>query len=136
MTASALRLRNAASGLATMNTWGASLEVSLSMLEPIELTYELHLLPRGRIAFRRWRYELWHGPQLLAAGWRLSALHAQRALGAQAIRYAHRMHGLHLLHPEQARGTEEAPWGGRRVAVESGDLRVMLTPRALLDAAA
>ncbi|HWD64265.1 MAG TPA: hypothetical protein VG405_03755 [Solirubrobacteraceae bacterium] len=106
------------------------------MIEPVELTYELHLLPRGRIAFQRWRYELWHGPQLLAAGWRLSAQHAQRALRAQAIRYAHRLHGLYVLHPDPVPPPQEAPWGGRRVAVESGDLRVTLTPRALLDVAA
>jgi hypothetical protein len=105
------------------------------MIEPIELTYELHLLPRGRMSFRRWRYELWHGPHLLAAGWRLSALHAQRAVGSHAIRYAHRVHGLHPLHPDRA-SDQEAPWSGGRVALESGDLRVMLTPRALLDAAA
>jgi hypothetical protein len=102
---------------------------------PIELTYELHLLPRGRMSFRRWRYELWHGPQLLAAGWRLSAQHAQRAVGSHAIRYAHRVHGLHPLHPDRAPGSETS-WRGGRVALESGDLRVMLTPRAVLDAAA
>ncbi|HET9718577.1 MAG TPA: hypothetical protein VFP55_00715 [Solirubrobacteraceae bacterium] len=109
---------------------GGGTELSRIMPQPIELTYELHLLPRGRIAFRRWRYELWHGPQLLAAGWRLSALHAQRALRAQAIRYAHRLHGLHPLHPDRPPPAEEAPWSGRPVALESGDLRVMLTPGA------
>ena len=40
-----------------------------TMTEPIELNYQLRLLPPGRISFRRWRWELWHGPQLLAAGW-------------------------------------------------------------------
>jgi hypothetical protein len=121
---------------ATMSISGPGQQESRMVLEPIELTYELQVLPRGRTAFRRWRYELWHGPQLLAAGWRLSALHAQRALRAQAIRYAHRLHGLHALHPDGMPAAEEGPWSGRRVAVESGDLRVMLTPRALLDAAA
>ena len=135
MTALALRLRSAASALATMNVPGEP-GLSWTMLTPIELTYELHVLPRGRTAFRRWRYELWHGPQLLAAGWRLTAQHAQGALRAQAIRYAHRRHGLHVLHPERTPPAEEGPWGGRRVAVQSGDLRVLLTPRALLDAAA
>ena len=67
------------------------------MTEPLELTYALHLLPRGRISFRRWRWELWHEPQLLAAGWRLNPLHAQRALGAHAFRYVHRLHGVHPL---------------------------------------
>lgn len=104
------------------------------MIEPIELTYDLHLLPRGRVAFRRWRYELWHGPQLLAAGWRLSALPAQRALRAHALRYAHRLHGLHPLHPDHAPALEDS-WAGRPVALEWGDLRVLLTPRAALDAA-
>lgn len=105
------------------------------MFEPIELTYDLHLLPRGRVSFRRWRYELWHGPQLLAAGWRMSALHAQRALHVQALRYAHRLHGLHPLHPERS-VTLEPQWGGRPIAVQSGDLRVLLMPRALLEASA
>lgn len=105
------------------------------MIEPIELTYDLHLLPRGRSAFRRWRYELWHGPQLLAAGWRLSALHAQRALRTHALRHAHRRLGLRLLHAEPG-PAHEAPWGGRPVAVQSGDLRVVLIPRAMADAPA
>ena len=42
--------------------------------------YDLRLLPRGRFTFRRWRFELWHGPRLLAAGWRTSEDHAERAL--------------------------------------------------------
>lgn len=105
------------------------------MIEPIELTYDLHVLPRGRTAFRRWRYELWHGPQLLAAGWRLSALHAQRALRTHALRHAHRRLGLRLLHAEQG-PVNEPPWGGRPVAVESGDLRVVLIPRAMAEAPA
>ncbi len=102
------------------------------MTEPIELTYDLHLLPTGRIPFRRWRWELWHGSQLLAAGWRLSVLHAQRALRGHAVRYAHRLHGLHPLRPDAGQVPETA-WGGRQVAVDWGDLRVVLTPRHLLE---
>ena len=102
------------------------------MTEPIELTYVLHLLPTGRIPFRRWRWELWHGSQMLAAGWRLSVLHAQRALRAHALRYAHRLHGLHPLRTDAGHAPETA-WGGRPVAVDWGDLRVVLTPRPLLD---
>lgn len=105
------------------------------MIEPIELTYDLYLLPRGRITFNRWRFELWHGPQLLAAGWRLTRIHAQHALGAHALRYAHRVHGLHPLHADRA-PMPETNWAGRPIAVESGDLRVVLTPRALLEASA
>jgi len=100
------------------------------MLEPIELTYDLHLLPLGRFTFRRWRYELWHGPRLLSAGWRLSALHAQRALRAHALRYAHRLYGLSPLHPEPG---HEVDWDEQTVALRSGDLRVTLVHRALLE---
>jgi hypothetical protein len=102
------------------------------MTEPIELNYILHVLPAGRIPFRRWRWELWHGSRMLAAGWRLSALHAQRALRGHAVRYAHRRHGLHPLRPDAGHGPETA-WGGQTVAVDSGDLRVVLSPRDLLD---
>lgn len=104
------------------------------MIEPIELSYALFLLPGGRVDFRRWRWELWHGPRLLAAGWRLSAEHAQRALRAHAMRYAHRRHGLHLLDPERV-AAAEMPWSGGSITLASGQLRVVLTPRAL-DAAA
>jgi hypothetical protein len=102
------------------------------IIEPIELTYSLHLLPAGRIPFRRWRWELWHGAQLLAAGWRVSALHAQRAMRVHALRYAHRLHGLHPLRVDQAAASEDA-WGRGPVSVEWGDVRVVLTRRARAD---
>jgi hypothetical protein len=105
-----------------------------STIEPLELTYELELLPPGRFPFRRWRWELWNGAHLLAAGWRVSALHAQRAMRVHALHYALRRHGLHPLRVEQAATTEPA-WGRRSVAVEWGDLRVLLTPRDLAEAA-
>lgn len=103
------------------------------MSEPLELTYALHLLPRGRIALRRWRWELWHEPHLLAAGWRLNPLHAQRALRAHAFRYVHRLHGVHPL-PSQASHPAERAWGGGAAAFHWGELQVVLTPRGLLDA--
>ncbi len=102
-------------------------------IDPIEFTYDLHLLPLGRFTFRRWRYELWHGPRLLNAGWRLSVAHAQRALRAHALRYAHRLHGLSLLHPEHG-PAHEIDWSEQPVALESGDLRVRLIRRALMEA--
>lgn len=103
------------------------------MTEPIELSYVLHLLPAGRVAFRRWRWELWHGSQLLAAGWRLNAGHAQRALRMRALRYAHRLHGLHPLRLEAADQPEPA-WSRGPVVIDWGELRVVLTPRALSEA--
>lgn len=98
------------------------------MIEPVELSYALFLLPAGRVAFRRWRWELWHGPRLLAAGWRLNPLHAQRALRLQALGYAHRLHGLHLLRPETVTGSERG-WQGGAIALDVGALKVVLTPR-------
>jgi hypothetical protein len=96
----------------------------------IELGYVITLLPPGRFPFRRWRWELWNGPQLLATGWRLNVLHAQRALRAYASRYVHRRHGLVPLRPD-AGHQFECEWRGRPVTLEWGDLRVELTPRAL-----
>jgi hypothetical protein len=98
------------------------------MIEPIELSYVLFLLPASRVAFRRWRWELWHGPQLLAAGWRLNPVHAQRAVRVHALRYAHRLHGLHPLRAD-AGSAGEAVWPGVAITVDSGDLRVVLAPR-------
>jgi hypothetical protein len=72
------------------------------MTDPIELSYALHMLPAGRIPFRRWRWELWSGNLMLAAGWRVNPLHAQRALRVRALRHAHRVLGLHPLHLENA----------------------------------
>jgi hypothetical protein len=100
------------------------------MTEPIELSYTLHLLAPGRIGFRRWRWELWDGQQLAAAGWRVTAPHAQRALRTHASRYVHRLHGLHPLRPEAAHAPE-SPWRGRPVTVDCGALSVRLTPRAI-----
>jgi hypothetical protein len=100
------------------------------VIDPLELSYVLHLLPIGRIAFRRWRYELWDGSELLAAGWRLSPAQAQRALRVHAMRYAHRRHGLLPLHPSPGTLSDTA-WPGRRMALEWGELRVLLTPRTV-----
>jgi hypothetical protein len=103
-----------------------------TMTDPVELSYNLHLVPPGQVPFRRWRWELWHGPQLLAAGWRVSTLHAQRALRTHASRYAHRVNGLHVLHPDAARAPESV-WHGNPVTIDYGAVRVVLTARALRD---
>jgi hypothetical protein len=105
------------------------------MTDPIELNYALDLLPAGRFPFRRWRWELWNGGQMLAAGWRTGPLHAQRALRVRALRHAHRVHGLHPLHLDLAHAPEPA-WTGGRVTIDWGELRVVLTPRVLLSEAA
>jgi hypothetical protein len=102
------------------------------MTDPIELHYAMDLLPAARFPFRRWRWELWNGGQLLAAGWRLNPLHAQRAVRVRALRYAHRVHGLHPLRLESGQPPETSWSGGAAVTIDWGELRVVLTPRALV----
>ena len=89
--------------------------------------YALQLLPPGRFGFRRWRWELWHGASLLAAGWRLSRQHAERALRAAASRAGHARLGLHPLDPERnlALGTFHQ---GATVRVDCGALTLELVP--------
>ncbi len=106
------------------------------MSEPdLELHYTLHELPTGRFPFRRWRFELWHGQRLLAAGWRTTEDHAERALRERAARVAHRRLGLHLLHADQTRTS--SPLRRNAVAeVTCGAVTCLLVPRALLADAA
>ncbi len=100
-----------------------------------EFAYALHLLPPGRIGFRRWRWELWHGPALLCAGWRLSREHAERALRAAASRAGHARLGVHPLHPERnlVRGAFHE---GATVRVDCGALTCVLVPLRASAAAA
>ncbi len=101
------------------------------MSEPdLEFHYALHELPVGRFPFRRWRFELWHGPRLLATGWRTTESHAERALRERAARVAFRLRGLHLLRPEQAEAS--APLRRNAIAdVSCGPVSCRLVPRAL-----
>jgi hypothetical protein len=70
----------------------------------VELHYALRLLPAGRFPFRRYRFELWHGPRLLATGWRTSEAHARHALRERATTVARvvvaRAQGVHVLRPD------------------------------------
>jgi hypothetical protein len=51
---------------------------------------------RGR---RRWRWELWDGATLLAAGWHPSSRHAELAVRTAAATRAHERLGLKVLRP-------------------------------------
>ncbi len=99
------------------------------MTEPIGLHYDLRLLPRGRVSFSRWHWELWHGATLLAAGWRLHPLQAQRTIRIHAVRYAHRVNGVRVLRPDVDH-PEETPWRGRAVTIDWGEMHIELTPVA------
>ena len=88
--------------------------------------YDLRELPLGRFTFRRWRWELWHGPVLRASGWRTSPAHAERALRTAASYWAHQAAGLHALRPDQARAHGRF---GQVVHVDCGAVACVLHPR-------
>jgi hypothetical protein len=93
------------------------------------LLYALELIPPGRFPFRRWRWELWSGPTLVACGWRTSERHAERALRTTAARVAHARLGLHPLHPEAAAASGSI-LAGRPTRVQCGAVSCLLLPRA------
>jgi hypothetical protein len=96
----------------------------------LEFAYALYLLPPGRLPFRRWRFELWHGSNLIAAGWRLGRADAGRALRTRAAEFGHRLFGLPIPTPDATavRG-DLRPGSTERLAV--GPITCLLVPRAL-----
>ena len=100
-----------------------------------ELHYAVDVLPPGSLPFKRWRYELWSGPVLLATGWRTSERAVERALRTHAARHAHRVLGLHALRPDAASfGGAFRP--GAPARVQCGAVTCLLLPRvARADAA-
>jgi hypothetical protein len=93
--------------------------------------YALHPLPPNRVGLRRWRWELWHGAALLAAGWRLSQDHAERALCTAASRRGHAQLGLHPLRPERAADASGTAGlgAGAAVRLDCGAFECVLVPR-------
>ena len=65
-------------------------------VEGLTLTYALSALPPGRFPFHRWRWELWHGSHMVAAGWRTSPAAAKRALHKHASEFAQRLTAVPL----------------------------------------
>ena len=90
--------------------------------------YALHPLPPNRGGVRRWRWELWQGAALVAAGWRLSQQHAERALCSAASRRGHALLGVHPLRPDRT-----APAGviaaGAAIRIDCGAFECTLVPR-------
>ena len=97
------------------------------MDEP-ELHYALNLVPAGRLPFRRWRFELWHGARLEAAGWRTTERDAVRALRKHGSRVGHRMFGLR---PPEADAPGPVFRPGTAVRVQHGAVTFTLVPRNL-----
>ncbi len=90
--------------------------------------YDLRELPPGRVPFRRWRFELWHGAALLRSGWRVTPHDAERALRTAASRRAHDLIGVKPLRPESARAL--SPFKpGATVMLDCGALTCVLVPR-------
>ena len=99
-------------------------------VEGLQFGYALHELPPGRLPFRRWRWELWHGATLVAAGWRLSRPQAGRALRINAAEFGHRLFGLRPPpRDEQAASGDLRPGSAERLAI--GKITCLLVPRAL-----
>lgn len=100
-------------------------------VEGLQFGYALYPLPPGRLPFRRWRWELWHGANLVAAGWRLGRADAGRALRVHAVEFGHRLFGL----PAPAREHRAAAAGDLRPGTTErlaiGPISCVLAPRAL-----
>ena len=101
-----------------------------SSVDGPKFAYALHPLAPGRAGSRRWRWELWHGASLVAAGWRLSQEQAERALCTAASRRGHAQLGVHALRPERAaaRGTAGL-CAGASVRIDCGAFECLLVPR-------
>ncbi|MEA2403439.1 MAG: hypothetical protein QOE08_86 [Thermoleophilaceae bacterium] len=91
--------------------------------------YAVESLPPGRVGFRRWRWQLWHGAVLLASGWRHSPRDAERALFKAAARRAHELLGVHALRPETAEPLERF-FPGASVRIECGAATCVIAPRS------
>ena len=85
-------------------------------VEGLQFAYALYALPPGRLPFGRWRWELWHGATMVAAGWRLSRPQAGRALRLHAAEFGHRLFGLPAPAREPLDGRRRPPPGRRRAA--------------------
>lgn len=99
-------------------------------VEGLQFAYALHPVPPGRLPFRRWRWELWHGSTMVAAGWRLSRPQAGRALRVYASEFGHRLFGLPLPDRDPLAGAGDLrPGTAERLAI--GSITCTLVPRAL-----
>ena len=102
-------------------------------VQGLEFAYALYALPPGRLPFRRWRWELWHGATLVASGWRLARPDAGAALRHRAAEFGCRLFGLPAP-TERAGRADLRPGATERVVL--GPITCLLVPRALDRAAA
>jgi hypothetical protein len=100
-------------------------------VQGLEFAYALYALPPGRLPFRRWRWELWHGATLVASGWRLARPDAGRALRVRAAEFGCRLFGLPAPPPPPARAAAVDLRPGATERVVIGPITCLLVPRAL-----
>lgn len=93
-----------------------------------EFGYAVEALPPGRLPFRRWRWELWHGAWLLGAGWCTAPAAAERALLRAASRRLHELRGVRALRPGAVRRADPLR-PGRSARVETAVGACLLVPR-------
>jgi hypothetical protein len=101
----------------------------MPVIEGLSFRYALHELAPGRLPLRRWRWELWHGERLEAAGWRLSERDASRALRLHASRVGHRV--FSLAPPAEAASSLPSFAPGTTVRVRHGAIAFALVPKQL-----
>lgn len=94
--------------------------------EPV-FSYAIEPLPPSPVG-RRWRWRLYRGEHLLAAGWHYGQRQALGALRTAASRAMHELAGITALRPERAT-TEERFLPGMTVRLTCGALRCLLAPR-------
>jgi len=100
---------------------------AVPVADSLTLRYALHELPPGRLPFRRWRWELWHGARLEGTGWRLSERDASRAVQRHGALVGQRLLGLGTAPPPAPRELE--PFRpGTTVHVRGGGVFFSLVP--------
>jgi len=103
-------------------------------VDGLTFSYAIEELPPGKLPFRRWRWELWHGARLEAAGWRVSERDALRALWLHASRVGHLLFGLTA---PGADARDVPPFRpGAAIRGRHGAVDFTLAPRALAEQAA
>lgn len=106
---------------------GPTRYVELMQDELPVFSYTLEPLPPSRLG-RRWRWSLYRGERLLAAGWHYGQRQAIGALRTATSRAVHELAGLTALRPERA-ATDGRFIAGATVQLDCGALRCVLAPR-------
>jgi len=96
-------------------------------VDPPTFAYTIEPMPPSHVG-RRWRWQLYRGERLLAAGWHYSQRQALASLRTAASRATHELVGLTALRPDRAT-TEGRFVAGTTVLLRCGALDCVLAPR-------